>query len=83
MCRLREFFDVLGTLPVQTAETDVAQPLQSCFSHVAVLGVCSLQQSLSCNTHQISSIVLSSSASLLFFGVCGFLIFWEHPVCVL
>lgn len=51
MCRLGEFFEVLGTLPVQTAETDVAQPLQCRFSHVAGRGVCSLQQSLHCNTH--------------------------------
>lgn len=43
MCRLGEFFEELRTLPVQIAEADVAQPLQASFSHVAVLGVCSLQ----------------------------------------
>lgn len=82
MCGLGEFFEVVGTLPVQTSETDGAQPLHCRFSHVAGLSVCSLQQSLYCNTHLICAIVLSSPASLLFFGVCGFLIFWEHPVCV-
>ncbi len=50
MCGLGEFFEVLGILPVQTAQTDVGQPLQGCFSHVAALGVCSLQQSLHRNT---------------------------------
>lgn len=82
MCGLGEFFEVVGTLPVQTSETDGAQPLHCRFSHVAGLSVCSLQQSLYRNTHLICAIVLSSPSSLLFFGVCGFLIFWEHPVCV-
>lgn len=46
MCGLGGFFEVSGTLPVQTAETRVALPLQGPFSHIARLGVCSLQQSL-------------------------------------
>lgn len=46
MCGLGGFFEVSGTLPVQTAETHVARPLQGPFSHAVRLGVCSLQQSL-------------------------------------
>lgn len=79
MCGPKEVFEVLGALPIRTTETHLGQPPP----RPVGLGICALQHSLHRNTHKIWPIVLSSPASLLFFGVCGFLIFWEHPVCVL
>lgn len=49
MCWFGDLFEVLWKLPVQPAESDVAQP-SACLTSPG-LGVCSLQQSGSCNTH--------------------------------
>lgn len=86
MCGFEEFFEVLGTLPLQTAETDVTQSLQGSISHIASLGVCSLQDSVSCNTHYIrfsrSDLLFCQALPPSFSLVFAVLIFWEHPVCV-